>query len=369
MKSYNSGKKMHFIYCAFFSFVLSAFGASAATMPPVSLPASSPVSLPASVPAAAATAKIVSQADSSLLPTQMAITDVKFQSTDNTDQTNVPVTFGQVFAAGDVSRSTTITGELSDGTVVPLQVDVKASHTDGSIRHAVISALIPKLSSQSRVQPQTLRFIKTAVASASQKPMRPTDLVNAGFTASVSLILGGQTYRASADALLRDGKYTTWLAGPIANEWLIAAPLKTDQGVNHPHLMARFAIRSYTGVNKARVDVSIENVWAYETSPQNFTYDVQILVGGQTVYAKSALTHYNHARWRKVFWWGAAPQVHIRHNTAYLIATKSLANYDQSIIFSASAIDSNVGKFTGAVTEPMRTGLAHPSMPDTGGRP
>ncbi|MDB5990316.1 MAG: hypothetical protein JWQ10_1719 [Herbaspirillum sp.] len=299
----------------------------------------------------------------------MAITDVKFQSTDNTDQTNVPVTFGQVFAAGDVSQSYTITGELSDGTVVPLQVDVKASHSDRSIRHAVISALIPKLSSQSRVQPQTLRLIKTPVTSASQKPMRPTDLLNAGFTAGVRLLLGGQTYSASADALLRDGKYTTWLAGPIANEWLISAPLKTDQGVNHPHLMARFAIRSYTGVNKARVDVSIENVWAYEPSPQNFTYDVQILVGGQTVYAKSALTHYDHARWRKVFWWGATPQVHIRHDTAYLIATKALANYDQSIIFSASAIDSNVRKFTGAVTEPMHTGLAQPSMPDTGGRP
>jgi hypothetical protein len=360
---------MHFIHCAFFSFVLVAFGASAATKPPVSLPAYSPVLLPASSPVAATSAAIVSQPESSPILTQMAITDVKLQSTDNTDQTNVPVTFGQVFAAGDVPQSTTITGKLSDGTVVPLQVDLKASHSDHSIRHAVISALIPKLSSQSRVQPQTLSLIKTTVASAPQNPMRPADLLNAGFTASVRLVLGGQTYSASADALLRDGKYTTWLAGPIANEWLITAPLKTDQGFIHPHLMARFAIRSYTGVNKARVDVSIENGWAYEPKPQNFTYDVKILVGGQTVYAKSALTHYNHARWRKVFWWGAAPQVHIRHNTAYLIATKALANYDQSIIFSASAIEGNVRKFTGAVTEPMRAGLAQPSMPDTGGRP
>ncbi len=158
----------------------------------------------------------------------------------------------------------------------------------------------------------------------------------------------------------------TWLSGPIANEWIVTAPLKTAQGVEHPHLTARFSVRSYTGLNKAKVDVTIENGWAYEPNPQNFTYDVQVLVGGATVYSKAALTHYSHARWRKTFWWGAAPSTHIKHNTAYLIASKAVPNYDQSITVSSTGLSAIA--ISAANAEPMHSGAANPEMPTTGGR-
>ncbi|MFP5391787.1 MAG: hypothetical protein ACLGI6_09610, partial [Gammaproteobacteria bacterium] len=108
---------------------------------------------------------------------------------------------------------------------------------------------------------------------------------------------------------------------------------------------------------------------AYEAQPQNFTYDAQIAVGAQTVYSKAALTHYHHARWRKVFWWGAEPQVHIKHNTAYLIASRALPNYDQSVKFSETFLNAYKAAWTGAKIEPMGTGLAMPAMGTTGGRP
>ena len=291
------------------------------------------------------------------------VTDVSFQSTSTTAQANVPVTFGQVFAPGHVIASQTVTGRLADGSAIPLQVDVKARHADGSARHAIISATLPSLPANTTL---TMALAKTSAAAA-PAATSPAALLDAGFTTSVNLDLGGQRYTASADALLRSGKYKTWLSGPLANEWLASAPLTSAAGVPHPHLTARFAIRA-AGIGKARVDVTVESGWDYVEGPQNFNYNAQILVGGATVFDKKDMVHYHHARWRKMFWWGATPQVHIRHNIGYLIGSKAVANYDQSVTFSEARLAALKSSWTGAKTEPMGVGMANPYMPSTGGR-
>ncbi|NEX61077.1 hypothetical protein G3574_08305 [Noviherbaspirillum sp. 17J57-3] len=279
---------------------------------------------------------------------------------------NVPVTFGQAFAPGALLPTDGLSGTLSNGTTVPVQVETKATHPDGSVRHAILSAVVPSMSAG---QSLTLNLVKAASATATGSAPTPAALLNAGFTASASINLGGVQYSASADAALKSGAYTTWLSGPLASEWIVNVPLTTSSGTAHPHLMARFAIRSYAGLNRARVDVTIENNWAYEPNPSNLTYDVQLLVGGTAAYTKTGMTHYHHARWRKELWWGAAPQTHLVHNTAYLKASRAIPNYDPSVVVSGTAISDIKTSWTGAKTEPMGPGLAAPYMPDTGGRP
>lgn len=288
-----------------------------------------------------------------------AITDVRFQNT-GAAQAAVPVTFGQVFAAGDVKKSDVLVGTL-DGATVPLQSDVKATYADGSVRHAIISVIVPKLAAGS-TGTMALSTGGAATAGAST----PADLLATGFTASVSTTINGIKYTASADQLLKDGTKATWLAGAVANEWLESAPLTTADGVAHPHLSARFAIRYYAAVQKARVDVAIENDWAYEPGPQNFTYDAEILVGGKSVYTKAALTHLHHARWHKVLWWGDAPAVNVQANTKYLIASKAVPNYDQSVSPSDATLAGMVKFSAGGSAEPMTIGLATAYMPTTG---
>ena len=292
------------------------------------------------------------------------VTNIRFESTTSTTQAKVPVTFGQPFAKGDLDSSHTVTGKLSDGTVVPLQVNIKARHADGSARHAVISA---KLANLLAGKPQTLQLVR-ASASADAPATAPTALLDAGFSASVSATIGGKPYTASADALLRSGTYKTWLSGAIVNEWQVSAPLKDGNGTPHPHLSARFAVRSFTGTGQARVDVTVENDWAFEPAPQNFVYDAQVSVGGKAVYTKAALDHYHHARWRKVFWWGAEPAVSTKHNVSYLLASRALPNFDTSVTFTEAKLESWKTAYTGAKTEPMGTGLAVTYMPTTGGR-
>jgi hypothetical protein len=286
-----------------------------------------------------------------------AITDVRFQNT-GAAQANVPVTFGQVFAAGDMKKSDVLVGKL-DGATVPLQVDVKATHADGSVRHAIISAIVPKLAAGAT----GTMTINTGGTLVNEGTKSPADLLGTGFTASTSATIAGVKYSASTDQLLKAGVKATWLAGAVANEWHVSAPLTTAAGAAHPHLTARFAIRYYTAVKKARVDVTIENAWAYEPGPQNFTYDADVTVGGKSVYSKADLTHYHHARWRKVFWYGDAPAVNVQSNVPYLISSKAVPNYDQKPGVADSLLASYVA---GGSVEPMGIGPATAYMPTTG---
>lgn len=294
----------------------------------------------------------------------VVVTDVRFESTGTATQSGAPVTFGQVFTQGAVPLASTLSGKLADGTLVPLQLDVKAKHADGSVRHAVISAVLPTLAAG---QPQIMSLV-TAAPYAPNTGASPAALLTEGFSAGANITLAGKAYKVSAETLLKDGKFTNWLAGPIVNEWHVVSPLKAADGSSHPHLTARMAIRSYTGSKKTRVDFTIENNWAYQPAPQNFTYDVQLEVGGQPVYTKAAMTHFHHARWRKVFWWGGEPQVHVKHNGAYIMQTRAVPNYDKSIVYSAATLDKLMSDYTGARTEPMGVGAALYGMAAAGGR-
>lgn len=315
--------------------------------------------LPATVPATDVLASVIA------IGTR--ITDMRVRSTAAGAQTQVPVTFGQVFAPGALLASESLSGQLANGFMLPLQIDVKATHPDGSVRHAIISAVLPTVAAS---QTLNIALIKTAgsAASTSGGPT-PADLLASGFTAGINLSVDGQAYGAAIEQLLAAGKYTTWLSGRNAGEWLINVPLKTAQGVEHPHLQARVALRASGVPLRVRVDVTIENDWAYEAGPKNQTYDIDLQVNGRSVYTKAALLHYHQARWRKVFWSGAEPQVHVMHDTAYLIASRTVPNYDQTVTMAESALAGFQAGNTGAAVEPMATGMATRYMGETGARP
>ena len=296
---------------------------------------------------------------------KQTLTDVTIQNTSRSEQADVVFSFGQPFAAGDLKANDGLVGVRSDGTKVPLQLDVKATHADGSVRHAIVSGRLSKMAAG---EAQKIALTSTAAPAESALPT-PADLLNAGFTANVRAVVGGQPYTASADALLAAGGASAWLRGPVANEWLLSAPLKNAQGTAHPHLTARFAVRWYAGLQRAKVDVIVENNWAYEPAPQNFKYDVQVQVAGNTVYSADAMTHYHHARWRKTFWWGGEPPAAVRHNIAYLVGTKAVPSYDTALVPTEAGLAALAQRWAAAQTGPMAPGIVLTYMPTTGGRP
>jgi len=211
--------------------VQSRYGKAAPGAPAAGMPSSG-----ATQPPAAALADIDFKAG-----IEGAITGVQVDAEEGREKAAIPLSFGQVFAPGDVRRGESLVGRLADGSKVPLQVDVKATHADGSLRHAVISAVLPPAGGKAR----TLVLVKDKTGAKSVAGTGPAALLEDGFTASVSATIDGKVYTASADRLLRQ-KPAVWLDGPLVTEWLVSAPLKDAKGAEHPRLSAHFAVRCRT---------------------------------------------------------------------------------------------------------------------------
>ena len=270
-----------------------------------------------------------------------------------------PVTLGYAFAPGDVPKGKTVAAKTPSGTSLPLQVDAKATHPDGSLRHAVLT-LRPGLAAKGSESV----LLQAADPSPSPSPLTPASLLATAYDATVTLTLGGADYAASARSALQAaaaaGKAQAWLNGPLVSEWLVQAPLSDAAGKPHPHLSVRFEIRAYAGMKSVRTGITIENCWAYEPKPSGFTYDVRIASGASS-FAKTALPHTHHARWRKVLWWGETPALDAALDRDYLISSGAVPGYDRGIIPAASALS---GLKTGF--DPMSEGDLSAYMPETG---
>jgi len=298
-------------------------------------------------------------------PVGMPITDIRIQNT-GAAQTNVPFTFGQVIAVGQMAKTEGLAGKLPDGTIIPLQADIKATHADGSVRHVIISGVLPSLAA---TQTQTLTLVKSSASAPSNVTLQ--QLAASGLDSKVSITLDNVQYTASLASALTAGTPIKWLSGTVANEWILAVPLKNAAGVSHPLLNVRFSVRWYSGLSKkAHVSVAVENDKTFTAGARNLTYDVKIDVGGRTVYTKAGLTHYHHSRWRQSAWWDAAstPAIHLQHNAAYLIASKAVSNYDQSVVPSERELTRYATELNDANVGPMKVGMVNPAMASTGGR-
>jgi hypothetical protein len=264
------------------------------------------------------------------------VASVDVLNTSGTNQTNVPVTFGHAFKASDVPPGTGLSATLSDGTPIPLQLDAKATHPDHSLRHGIITLTLPSLAAGAT---QTVRLSTTSDSSSSGTPVSLSALLATAFDATVSLNVSGISgglHSASAKEFLRALPTTipaknSWLSGQQVSEWIVGGPVKKADGTPHPHLTAYFHVRAYAGLNRVRVDTVIENNWTLVPGPQDFTYDVTLAVGGVTAYSQAGLTHFQHARWHKVAWWGGDPQLYAKLDTIYLQDSKAIPKYETLI--------------------------------------
>lgn len=285
------------------------------------------------------------------------IEDVTIVGKSASAQTNVPVTFGLVLKPGDAPSGTVLKATLADGTALSLQVDAKATHADGSMRHSVVSTVLPSLSGNGS---QIVRIATGGTAPAGTA-VKLADLLATNFDARVDLNVGGTTYSASAKTLLQSTTPIAWLSGPVVSEWVVGAPVKTSGGTAHPHLTAYFHVRAYAGtpISKVHVDVVIENGWLMVAGPTTQNYTATISVGGSTV-ATQTVGHYHHARWHQQFWWGTGPQSYTKFNTQYLQSTGAVPQYP-NLTPTDSYLNSLPTTFV-----PMSNGPLTQNMPDTG---
>ncbi len=275
---------------------------------------------------------------------------------------DVPVVFGHYFKKGDIAQNRGLTAKLSNGSALSAQFNPKSRHSDGSVRHCIITLQVPNISASEIKNVE----LSPAALSAETAPLQPADLLASSYDVMVNLRLSGKLYSASAkSALAASASPDIWLKGPLATEWLLNAPLVAADGQVHPHLRAQFHVRAFGGLKRVRTNVVVENVWAHVPNPSGFEYDTDITVAGKIVYAKQGLLHTRHARWNRVVWWGDEPAVHVLYDREYLFASGAVPRYDQRISISTTALQN----LSSVPPDPMSNAELTSYMPMTGAHP
>lgn len=273
-----------------------------------------------------------------------------------TGQKNVPFTFGQVFKAGAVMPGQGLAGQLSNGDLVPLQIDQKATHADGSVRHAIISGVLPTIFEKEE------RELKLVTAKAGEaKPLSLSQIPDG----VVELTVDGTKYSTNGSKF---GDVIEWLSGGVVAEGIVAAELRDSKGNLHPHLTVRAGIRAYS-TGHVRIEVIVENTKTFTPGANNFKYDVSVTVNGKKLFEQKELTHYHHSRWHKTFWLGDEPKIHVKHDPQYLISTKAVSNYDLSAAPEEKNLESVAKRVTAEGSQLMAVGPIMKAMGTTGGRP
>jgi len=250
----------------------------------------------------------------------------------------VPVTFGQPFHAGDIPAGNSVVA-YHDGKALPTQVNTKARNPDGSMRHAVMTVLLPEMGSRAEER-LSLRSVPSTTI-AKEKSLTIDDILQSGFDVGAKFQIAGEHWHLDARKLLQralqDGsckpygrECDQWLSGPLVSEWVVGGPLLDANGKPHTNLAVYFAIRAYgpRPIQRVRVDVIVENDWAYQPDPHNVSYDAIIQVAGQVVYAIKDLEHYRQARWHQTFWWGTPDPVYAELNSQYLQYSSAVPRYE-----------------------------------------
>ncbi|WP_423821982.1 hypothetical protein V5738_16855 [Salinisphaera sp. SPP-AMP-43] len=252
------------------------------------------------------------------------------------------VTYGQVFKKGDyLPEKQLYYSTPSNPSNQGVQADIKSYYDDGSVKHAILSFQLDKVPAQGDL-PIKL-FTNGNVPEDSQvAPISISRLLSSGFDAKLTIQHDGHALTQNARELLQtivdrggcdavaDKICKTWLSGARTSEWIIGGRMQGAQSDPDNQLGAYFHIRahaSYSGrVTNARVDTVVENDFTYGKTAGNLTYNATINVG-ESHFEAQDLTHYNHARWHKVLWWGSDPSLYVQPDMQYVQATKAIPKY------------------------------------------
>jgi hypothetical protein len=283
--------------------------------------------------------------------------------------TNYPLQFGRPFVQGEIVN---IPQLLLNGTPIPTQADVKNRYADGTVKYAIISAIVPAVPANGSV---ILSFKNQTVSN--NTPLTKETMLSPqfNFDAAMKLYSGNTTQSASARAMLTNGDYTLWTSGPVAQTILLAddsAERKYDIGFDtYRSIRPRFYATFWPTLNKVTVRFVGEN--SNVGTLEDVAYSLSLSTGltnPVTVYTKSDVVHSFLSRWTKTFWIGGAPEekVNIDNNLPYLIDTKYFPNFDTSVTVPGATIASSYAGWLASKHDLFEGGAWTKYMPTTGGR-
>lgn len=137
------------------------------------------------------------------------------QETAGITTTNYPIQIGRPFAPGEIAQ---FPQAVIDGTPVVTQADVKQRWPEGSVKHAILSFLIPALTAHSTV---TVTFRNKDTGN--NIPLTPAEMLADDFNFDAVMELTNEmTQTVSARTMIQNGHFTYWTSGPIATTVILA---------------------------------------------------------------------------------------------------------------------------------------------------
>ena len=213
-------------------------------------------------------------------------------------------------------------GKTVAADLAEFQTVIKNRWRDGSVKFAVLSGRVALTANTLRTV--TLQVVD--VAASVTPAVTLADLKATGASASVAFGSFGSASWSGADW---DSPSATWLSGSEMSSWVYRKPIGSDA-----HLVAWLEVRCYRG-GVVEVLPWIENGYLLEPAPGERSGTASFSLGGSTRVSQ-ALTLRNHTRAvlasgsTLTHWLASDPQVTIRHDTAYLMASRMVPNYRAS---------------------------------------
>ncbi len=259
-----------------------------------------------------------------------------FNTSGNT-QTNRPVSIARPFRKGEIND---YAQAKVNGTAVLTQCDVKNRWNDGSLKYAIVSFVIPSLSSSGSAD---VEFVNQNTGNNTGF-LNQAQMLASGYNFDASIQMSGSTSRTvSARTMLENGKFRYWLKGPIVTAAIIedrtpARSYDQDFGDGGKALHPIFESWFYPQGNNVKVGYTVENIWASNDaskSMRDLSYSITLKAGEANPATKWTHPSFNHtgqSRWHKTFWVGSDPgSLRIDHNLKYLVTTGSIPHYNTAL--------------------------------------
>jgi hypothetical protein len=274
------------------------------------------------------------------------------ENTNSKIMTEVPVTFGMVFEKGAIPEKQPLTARSANGTAYQVQLDRKAFHPDGTLRHGILSFVMPILNSD---ETRELK-IETASSEPNGPFVETADVIEGDANFAARLYVEGKEYISTlSDAM--NNISLQWLKGPVASEWITYAPfVNTITSEPHPHLSARFNVRKYKASSNMKIDFVLENCTTWSFGLKNYEYDIEISLKNKVIYAKNNLIHFARSRWKKTFWTNEEPQIHISHGPVALMKTRAVPAYDPFLLGDISGpVEERLSSYSTFMNSELKT--------------
>lgn len=304
------------------------------------------------------------------------VASVDITERDGVSNTPCPIVLSHVFRQGDVPGPLVV---QIDGSPVETQTDIQVRWSDGSVKHAIISFLIPELgANETRTAALHVSNESNTYGKADLSALRGTSSGGTGTAAFDALFdFTGPADDVRLSELLGDddeeaGRIETWLAGKVVNEVTVTNFPDTAQ-----KLSLRAHVRRFAGYPGVRVFHVVENSRA-SGGGTNETYSL-VVTGSMVppgpdqipdpVLDTGSVESLWDSRHGRVSWIGKKPsRVHIDYDIGYLLSTGVFPSYDPELVVDPVAVSSMKDAWKACNKGTGYPGLISTYFPNTGWR-